>query len=527
MLKLQNPVKAGIIVSIAQFLQGIVSFLSQVVIAASFGASAQLDAYLVAVTFPRMFGDFVVGGVLALALLPVFVEYREQKGEVEAWKVGSIIVNIAVLVLGIGMLLYLLLAPFIISILAPGFNGETYILGVKLARIVSPTLMFVGLSIILIAFAHSYQHFTVPAFARLSLPLIIITSVLVLAPKAGIYSLAGGNITGTFIQLFVIGMVLLWVKPRYFASLDLGHPGMRKIVRLALPIFIGALFTQIYPIIQKVLGSRLQEGSISALNYAQQIVSIEEAVLLTPIAIIIYPIFSQHVASGELEIFSTYLSKVMRVLFFLAMPAIAFTIILRTPLIKIFYQRGNFDALDTHLTSVALLYFSIGLFAHAANAILVRAFYSFQESIIPMKVNAFFAILCLPLSALLIRPLAHGGIALAYSLCFIANFFTLFIMLRRKLQKIPYRQFFFSFGKSAACAFISGVVVLGCLAVFEPFINDGLVFAFLMVASSLIVGIISFALTAVFMKMDEVNIIISILNHTKQKVLKRFLEVQK
>jgi putative peptidoglycan lipid II flippase len=178
------------------------------------------------------------------------------------------------------------------------------------------------------------------------------------------------------------------------------------------------------------------------------------------IATAVLPTLSEYSAKNDLQQLKETISFALRLVFFVTLPAMVGLIALRLPILNLLFQRGAFTAHSTEMTAQALLYYALGLAAFAGVRIVVPAFYSLQDTKTPVKV-AFVALLAnAGLGALLMKPLRHGGLALATSLAAGLNFALLVILLRRKLGKIGASNIVHSFFKNLGASFLMGAVVL-------------------------------------------------------------------
>lgn len=459
MISRQRIPQAVIILIIAGVARTILGIISQMLIAAKFGASAPVDAYLIGITIPNLFGDFLIGAVILYAFIPVFIEYKTSQGEEEAWKIAGTLIGIAIAALFLLTMIYCLAAPFLISLIAPGFSEETGRSAVILARVMSPTLIFFGLAIVFTSVLHSYQHFTTPAFSHLAFALAIIVSVLLLWRRLGIYSLALGALVGAFLQAFFQLLALSKIKVKRSPKLFLRHPGVIKVGKLIVPVLATAFAYQVSSIVIRLLASTLAEGSIAALNFANQIVRFPQVIVGASIGIAIFPTLSQQAAKRDFTHLRETFSRGMRMTFFITIPMAIGLMVLRTPIIQLLFERGLFDRQATQLTAGALFYFSLGLFALSANRIVTRTFYSLQDMITPLKVGVAGVAINIPFSLVLIRYLALSGLALAFSIYSIAVFIFLLFGLQQKLKGIDGAHILGTFLRATIASVVMGFVI--------------------------------------------------------------------
>jgi putative peptidoglycan lipid II flippase len=408
--------------------------LREMVIGAQFGTSAQLDAYLAAFRLPDLLFTLVAGGALASAFIPTFSERLARDDEGNAWDLAAKVANLLVLSLTVLAILAGLFArPLVEHVIAPGFTPEQQALTVSLMRWMLVSTVIFGLSGLVMGILNAYQHFLLPALAPVFYNLAIILAAWLLAPSMGVQALALGVVLGAILHLLVQVPGLMHFHARWTPSLSLADPGVREVLRLMAPRVLGLAVVQVNFMVNVFLASGLMEGSISALNYAWLIMLLPQGIFAQAIATAAFPTFSHQAAKGERTALQDTLGGILALLLFLTIPAAVLLYQLRFPLISLLLERGAFDAHATEMTAYALAFFAIGLVGHAVVEITARGFYALKDTITPVTVGVTAMIGNVLLSLLLIKPLAHGGLALANSTATLIEMAVLLWLLRGKL----------------------------------------------------------------------------------------------
>lgn len=511
---------AALIVFFATLLSRLLGFVREMVIAHYFGASAQTDAFLIAFIVPGIVANLVSLAVVS-ALIPVFTEYYIKHGEAEAWKMTSTIINLLFFLLILGTFFTALAAPFIVSFLGPGLSEATRELAESLIRFMSPAVLFMGLGGLTTALLNAYKNFFPPAFAGLFLNIGIITFPVLFAKSYGALSLALGVVVGSFLQL--LGQIPSLAKKfsYYKLSIDLKHSGVRQFFLLMLPFFVGTALWQINLVVDRVLASSLEEGSIAALNFGARVMDLPIGLFGISLVTALYPTLSQQVVEERLDQLRRTLSEALRILWFLLIPSSIGLIVLSEPIMRLLFERGAFDARATHMTSIALTYYSIGIFAHGANFILTRVFFSMKDFNTPVKLGAISVAINIILNLILIRYLAHGGLALATSIAAIVNFLLLTYALRKKLGSIDESRILQSGIKILFASLIMGLVCFLGLKGFQSLMgeNIGLRYQALQVGGLIFLGFFTYILLAFLLRMEELKRFIWLIHKVKEKIL--------
>lgn len=444
----------------------VLGLLREIVIGARFGTGAELDAYLAAFRVPDLIFYLVAGGALASAFIPTFTARLALEADPRrraAWQLASSVANLLLLVTTILALAAALLArPLVATLIAPGFDPQQQALTAHLMTLMLLAPIVFGLSGIVMGILNSFQHFLAPALAPVLYNLMILLGAWFLAPTLGVYGLAIGVVAGALAHLLVQIPPLLRRRPIYTATLGLGNPDVREVARLMGPRVLGLAAVQINFLVSANLASRLGAGSISALNYAWLLMLLPQGVIAQGIATAIFPTLSAQAAQGQITSLRNTLNAALRAVLWLTLPAAVGLFLLRTPVIQVFLQRGQFTAESTAMTAYALAFFAFGLVAHSLLEVVTRAFYALHDTWTPVKFGIAAMVLNLILSLLLLRPLSFGGLALANTIATTAETLALFWLIRPRLGGLGGRRLL----ASLARAMFSTLAMAGALLVF-------------------------------------------------------------
>jgi putative peptidoglycan lipid II flippase len=395
------------------------------------------DAFFVAFRIPNLLRRLFAEGSLTIAFIPVFTEYLSRKSKEDAFQMARAVLAVLSLVLVVVTLLGVLLSPWIVRIQAYGWGGSgmKYELTVLLTRITFPYILLVSLVAFFMGILNSLRHFAAPAAAPIFLNVGIIGAALWISPRLDqpIVGVAMGVIIGGLLQ---VALQIPWVLKKGVSLVPCwmpGHPAVRRIGLLMVPAIFGSAIYQLNQVVGTLLATFLPGGSVSWLYYADRIVEFPLGVFAIAISTAVLPSLSKQAAVEDLADFRETLGHALRLVFFITLPSMVGMIVLRVPIIQVFFQRGAFDALSTDMTAAALLFYSLGLWAFSANRVMISAFYAFQDTKTPVKVAAVAMAANATFSLLLMGPLKHGGLALALSLASTLQFMILvFILATRK-----------------------------------------------------------------------------------------------
>jgi len=428
-------------------LSNLVGLLRQILVARAFGTSPELGAFIVAQRLPDVLFSLVAGGALASAFIPTFTGLLMHNDQPGAWRLASGVLTLVSLVLVAASGLAALLAPWIVStVLAAGYDAPTQALAVHLLRIqlIAPTIF--GLSGLVMGILNAHQHFLLPALAPAMLWVGMIFGLVFLVPGLGIDGLAWGYVLGAGLHLAVQlpGLVRLAQASaaRYTPGLGLDNPVVRQVARLMGPRLLGVAAVQLNFVVTTNLASFMlldRLDAVSALTYAWQIFTMPQVIVAQAIAIAALPAFSAMVARGDLAAMRASLAETLRGILFLALPATVGLLALRTPIIAMLFERGDFTAESTALVAAALAGYTLGLASHSVVEIVSRAYYALHDTRTPVAIGTAAMLLNIGFS-LLLAPLFTrwglpplGGLALANTLATTLEMLALLVYMRRRL----------------------------------------------------------------------------------------------
>lgn len=443
----QQIIRAAGIVMVAFTLSRILGLARDMIIADRFGTGMEVAAYQAAFLLPDLLFQLIAGGALGSAFIPTFTGYLSRQEYTRAWRLASAIINLLLLFLTSAALLAALSAPWLVkTIIVPGFDPQATALTVRLMRVMLISPIIFGVSGVVMGILNAHQHFSLPAIAPMLYNLAIIGSALFLAPSMGAMGLALGVVVGAMLHLLIQVPGLRRFGAYYVPVLTVRDPGVREVARLMGPRVLGLAVVQLNLLVNTNLASRLGESAVAALNFAWLLMLLPQGVFAQSVATAAFPTFSAQVARGETAALRSALAATLRAIFAISLPAAVGLAVLRGPLVALIFERGAFGETSTALVSWALLFYALGLVAHAGLEIVARAFYALHDTKTPLLVGGGAMLLNLLLSLLLppvfeaVGWLPHGGLALANSLATILEFAGLLWIIRRRVAGLEERR---------------------------------------------------------------------------------------
>lgn len=484
-------------------LSNLTGLVRQILVSNAFGTQSEIDAFNAAARVPDTLFVLVAGGALASAFIPTFTALLDQEARDQAWKLASSVLNLVSLVLAAVSLLAFALAPAIVRYgLAPQFDAPKQALAAELLRILLISPVVFGASGLLMGVLNAHQHFLLPALAPTLHWLGWIAGVLLFVPAMGVHGLAWGAVLGAGLHLAVqIPGLRRLPGARYTLTLGLQHAVVRQVARLMGPRVFGTAVVQLNFWINVVLASGMPTGSLTAIGVAFAVMTMPQVVIAQAIAIAALPTFSAQIARGAPADMRASLAAVLRGVVLLSLPAAVGLILLRVPVTRLLFERGEFDARSTQLVAWALLWYTLGLVSHSVVEITSRAFYALQDTKTPVLVGAAAmganVILSFALAGWFadIGWMPHGGLALANTAATTLEMAALLVLLRRRLGGLVGRRILAGCAQAAAGSGLMAAGIVGWLGVSSSLAMEVL---------GVLVGALLYALALFLLRVEEV-----------------------
>lgn len=504
----------AIIITIINLICKILGFGREIVLAFFFGTESIVDAYLMAANIPIILFGFLVS--ISFSFTPIYKNLKHNFGEKESELFFNNILSIIFTLAGIGVLLSLAFSTQIISIAAPGFSGEVFDLTLKYFSVSIWTILFMAPIQIMISYLNCNGKFILSNISGMfisGIQLIVIFISGILHKNILIYSILLSNIV-QFISLY------FFVKKQghFFKYKVIFNDEIKKAFTMMIPILMSGMLSQINIFIDKSFASGLIEGSIAALNYGSIMHGFIFSVFSIAIITMIYPMFSQATAEGDVAKLKDIFSKGTNIILILFVPITMGAIILAKPAISFVFERGEFGSASAMMTVSAFIMYNIGLLAVALRDVIIKVFYSMKDT----KSTLFISVLALALdiifNIILIKPMGHAGLALGTSLSAIITIPIFFIVLRRKLGVLGLKNTIILFVKSCIATAVMGIAVYFGYSYLSSSLGSGKISMFLsMIISAGMGGIIYFVLMIV-LRVKEMDFFTDIIKKVYSKL---------
>jgi len=405
------------IFSIGTGVSRVVGLGREIVFASYFGTSGAASAFTIAFLVPNLVANLFANAALSAAFVPVFTDLLQQGRKKDALRLASTLFWIMLIGLGAIAAFFILAAGTIMPLfIGPTFSGALNDLTIGLSQVLFPVVLLLGLTGLLTGILQSYDHFTIPAISPAVWNLVIIVLLVVLAPHFHgddkVYAYAIGILAATGAQLALAFGALGRIDFRLQFSIDWHDPRIRQVFTLMLPVTIGLGIVNLDQLINSAFGSLVSDEAPRAIDNAFRIYMLPQGMFSVAVATVLFPVLSRLAARRDPTGMRHTVGTGMRQINLLLIPAAAFMIVLATPITRLVFERGHFDAQSTKLVSEALFWFSFSLPFAGINLLLTRTFFSLQRPWIPTKLAGMNIAVDIVVSVALYKPLGIAGLVI-------------------------------------------------------------------------------------------------------------------
>ncbi len=427
--------RSSLVVGIMTMFSRVLGLVRDVVVAFYFGSQAEADAFFVAFKIPNFLRRLFAEGAFSQAFVPVLSEYRSKRPKEAVQALVNRVAGTLGLTLTIVTALAMVAAPWLIMLFAPGFREDTAKLALagEMLRITFPYLLLISLTAFAGSILNSYGKFAVPAFTPVLLNVSLISATVLLSPyfEQPVMALAWGvviaGVSQLLLQLPFLRQIQLLPTPMWGWKDD----GVRKILKLMIPAMFGVSVAQINLLLDTVLASFLQTGSISWLYYSDRLVELPLGIFGIAIATVILPSLSRQHAGDDPESFSATLDWALRLVLLIGIPAAIALFLLAEPLIATLFFHGRMESNDVLMAAMSLRAYAGGLLFFMLIKVLAPGYFARQNTRTPVKIAIVAMVANMAFNLMLVWSLQHAGLALATSLSAALNAGLLFTGLVR------------------------------------------------------------------------------------------------
>ena len=431
--------KASGAMAAATLFSRVLGMVREMVYARFMGDGWVASAFALAFTIPNLFRRLLGEGALTAAFIPIFKEKEKTHGEIEMWRAANAVISgliiAATVIIGLAML------GLSLALAVHQFGVQTELM-LRLLRVMFPYMLLVCIAAACMGMLNARGHFFIPAMGATMLNVVMIASVLWLAPHLGaelpeqIFALAFGVLVAGVAQA-AFQMPALWREGyRYRWVSPWRNETVRLVVTRMLPGTIGVAAFQINVLLTQTIAFWVGPHIVASFNYAVRLMELPQGMFGISLATFLLPTLSALALEKNYPEFRTTLRHGISTLLFANLIAAILLVVLAEPIVRLLFERGAFNAASTERASLALICLAPGLVAFSAVNILARAFFALGDTKTPMKISLACLALNLLIAAALVVPLKQGGLGIANTVTSVCNAGLLLFALRKKLGRL-------------------------------------------------------------------------------------------
>jgi putative peptidoglycan lipid II flippase len=421
------------------------------------GDGAVASAFKLAFQVPNLFRRLLGEGALTAAFIPIFKEKEKTRGEIEMWRAANAVMSglivaaavlIGVVMLGLTVVLLVSKVHYSRDAVAvfppfpfPILHDDTRLM-LELLRMMFPYLLLVCMAALCMGMLNARGHFFIPAMGATTLNVVMIASVLWLAPRFGksleeqVFALAVGVLVAGVAQ-FVFQLPTLWGEGyRYQWVAPWRNDTVREVVRRMLPGTIGVAAFQLNVLLIQGMAFWVDRSIVASFDYAVRLMEFPQGIVGISLATYLLPTLSGLAAEKRYPEFRATLQEGLGHLIFINLLASVLLLTMAEPIVRLLFERGQFHIGSTHRAAIALACLAPGLTAFSIVNVLARAFFALGDTQTPMKISIVCLILNLVAAVILMGPFRQGGLGLANTISSAINVWLLLHALKRKLSRL-------------------------------------------------------------------------------------------
>jgi putative peptidoglycan lipid II flippase len=368
------------------------------------GDSATADAFKAGFRIPNILQNLFGEGVLSASFIPVYGkllgEGDEETADMVAWGVG------AILTLGVSILVAIgvMVTPYLIDVIAPGFEGDKRDLTIEIVKILFPGAGLLVISAWFLGVLNSHHKFFISYSAPIAWNVAMIAALLYYGPRRSQDGLAiaisWASVVGSALQIAVqVPQTMALLRKHRIDFARVAAP-LRSVFHNLTPVVISRGVINLTTYVDNVLASLLPTGAVAALNYGQLLYMLPISLFGYSVAASELPAMSR-AAGATPEQMSTILrsrlNRGLRQIAFLVVPSSAAFLILGDVIVATIYQSGAFTRADSVYVWAVLAGSGVGLLAATMGRLYNSAFYALFDTRTPLR----FAIIRVVLTTIL------------------------------------------------------------------------------------------------------------------------------
>ncbi|MBT5707895.1 MAG: murein biosynthesis integral membrane protein MurJ, partial [Verrucomicrobia bacterium] len=501
---MSRMLKSSGAMALATLFSRILGMCRVMVYARFMGDSMVASAFVFAFQVPNLFRRLLGEGALSAALVPILKEKEVKEGDKGMWDTANAALSLLVCVCAVAVVLLIAGCSFLLWY--GGWTLQTQLF-LELLQIMSPYVLMVCAAAVLMGMCNARGIFFIPALGATMLNVVMIITVLFVAPHMGadrdeqVYALAYGILVAGLFQMLFQLPVLAKQGFRLRFVLPWKHPSVQEIIHRMIPGIIGVAAFQINVLLTNWIAYSQASHVVASFDYAVRLMELPQGVIGVSLATILLPTLSGLAAKKKFPEFRSTLKEGMGYVVYANLPASVLMFVLAEPIVRLLFEGSAFDAPATFRCQYALKCLLPGLVAFSLVNVCSRAFFALGDVKTPMRISVFCLGTNLVLAFQLIPLFEQGGMGMANTASSFLNLSLLIYALRKKFSQLTFTDMYRSLNSMVAACVLAGLVTWGCNALLDGWLgHNGVINRLLVVFVPLTLGGGVYAVTTYWLK---------------------------
>ena len=509
--------KSAVILMIVTILSKVLGFGREVVLSSTYATSWYVDSYIVALSIPTIIFSSI-GQSISTSVIPIYSGILKENGQDDGNRFISNTINITLAMFIVLLILGLVFSKNLVRIFAIGLKGDRFALALDFTRILLFGILFTAINYIMVAFLQVHGNFKIPGLISLPYSIVIIIAIILSEKFSNIYILAYGTLLAVIVQpLFQLPFAIK-MGFKYKFIFKIKDKNINKMIKLIIPVIIGASVWQLNNLVDRTIASTFQEGTIASFNYALKLYYFVQGLFITSIVTVIYPHLSNLLSEKRIYEFKKSIVKYINVMLLLVIPIAVGGIVLSVPVVRVIFERGEFTTSSTLMTSNILSCYILGLISYGVSDIICRALYSLEDTKSPMLNGIFMVGINIALNIILSRGIGYTGLAIASTVSSVFGMIAYFYMLRKRVGSFGITKILIVGIKCFVSAIIMAIITKLTYSKLLYIAELGMIQLIIVLGISILVGAIIYSISIFLLKIEEIEMIKEFL---KKKIIKR------
>lgn len=421
--------RGTVIILLVSILAKLTAFIAEAILAAYLGTNASSDAYHMISSVNQ-----VIYPMLSIGIWKVFLPLYKKHITLGQMEEANALANRSVTfftLISVAVVLFIeIFANLVVSVIAPGFQGETKTLCVTLVRIASPMFIFIIASAVYAAMLQCHNRFLGSQIREVASHFPTILAAVLLYHRFGIKVMAAALVVGGCLRLLIELPFVNW-DYRYRPDHHFRSPEFKLMLHRLPAALLMEGAVKLNTLIDKAMASTLPSGTISSMNYGHKLVNVFSGLLSTSVSTALYPQMVELIALQKREELSRVVEKILNIFCLLILPVTVASVLFRTEIVSVVYERGNFNADSVAMTAGVFAFYMLGICFTASSAVLNNIFYGNGDTKTPMFISIGALIVNVAINLALIGPMGMNGLALATSVTSAITYTVRMIVVRK------------------------------------------------------------------------------------------------